>query len=86
MQKKNIVAISKKGQLLIPKLYRQKSGIKPGSRVALAAEPNKITLTVLPEDPVAAACGILNTEPSLSKKLMDERDAEIKKEKKRIRR
>lgn len=82
----NIVEISKKGQLLIPKSYRRLAGIKPGSRVALSAEPNKLHLYVLPEDPIEAACGILKGEPSLAGELLKERRAEREKGEKRLRR
>jgi AbrB family looped-hinge helix DNA binding protein len=86
MKKWNIVEISRKGQLLVPKTYRQKSGIKPGSRVALSAEPNKLFVYVLPEDPIEAACGILKGGPSLATELAKERRAEKEREKKELRR
>lgn len=78
--------ISKKGQLLIPKYYRDKSGIKPGSKVALTAESHRLIVSVLPEDPVEAACGFLKSGPSLTTALRKERQAENAKEKKKVRR
>jgi AbrB family looped-hinge helix DNA binding protein len=78
--------ISKKGQLLIPKYYRELSGIKAGSRVALTAEQNKLIVSLLPEDPIDAACGFLKGAPSLSNELRKERHADSQKEKKKIRR
>lgn len=78
------VEISQKGQLLIPKLYRLKSGILPGSRVTLSAEKNKLTVYVIPEDPIEASCGVLKGGPSLAAKLMEERRAELEKEKKNV--
>lgn len=86
MKNREIVEISKKGQLLIPKLYRQKAGIKPGSKVALSAEPNRLHVYVLPEDPIEAACGFLKREPSLARELEKEHRAEIEAEKKKLRR
>jgi AbrB family looped-hinge helix DNA binding protein len=85
---KNIkkLEISKKGQLLIPKYYRDRSGIKPGSKVALTAEPQRLIVSVLPEDPVEAACGFLKGGPSLTAALRKERQLENDKEKKKIRR
>ena len=71
---------------MVPKYYRDISGIKPGSRVALTAEPNKLIVSLLPEDPIDAACGFLTGEPSLLKELRKERHAESEKEKKKIRR
>lgn len=78
--------ISKKGQLLIPKYYREISGLKPGSRVALTAEPNKVVVSLLPEDPIDAACGFLEDVPSLANELLKERHAESENETKKIRR
>jgi AbrB family looped-hinge helix DNA binding protein len=78
--------ISKKGQLLIPKYYRDRSGIKPGSKVTLTAEPQRLTVSVLPEDPVEAACGFLKGGPSLTAALRKERQLENEKEKKKVRR
>jgi AbrB family looped-hinge helix DNA binding protein len=86
MKNWNIVEISKKGQLLIPKSYRQRAGIKPGSKVALSAEPNKLSIYVLPEDPIEAACGVLSGGPSLASELVQERHAEKEREEKNIRR
>lgn len=86
MKKWDIVEISRKGQLLIPKSYRRKSGIKPGTRVALSAEPNKLIVYVLPDDPIEAACGILSGGPSLAKELLNERRAKTEKEEKKLRR
>jgi AbrB family looped-hinge helix DNA binding protein len=78
--------ISKKGQLLIPKYYRDRSGIKPGSKVALIAERHRLIVSVLPEDPVEAACGFLKGGPSLTAALRKERKAQLEKEKKKVRR
>jgi AbrB family looped-hinge helix DNA binding protein len=78
--------ISKKGQLLIPKYFRDKSGIKPGSKVALTAEPHRLIVSILPEDPVEAACGFLKGGPSLTSALRKERQVENEKEKKKVRR
>jgi AbrB family looped-hinge helix DNA binding protein len=78
--------ISKKGQLLIPKYYRDKSGIKPGSEVAITAEPRRLIVSMLPKDPVDAACGFLKDGPSLTAALRKERKAQLEKEKKKVRR
>jgi bifunctional DNA-binding transcriptional regulator/antitoxin component of YhaV-PrlF toxin-antitoxin module len=86
MKKWDIVEISRKGQLLIPKSYRVKAGIRPGVRVALAAEPRKLLVYVLPDDPIEAACGVLKGEPSLAKELLKERRDEGEEEEKKLRR
>jgi AbrB family looped-hinge helix DNA binding protein len=84
MKNKEIVEISRKGQLLIPKYYREKTGIKSGRRVALSAEQNKLIVHLLPEDPIEASKGYLKGGKSLTEQLLKERREEKKKE--RIRR
>jgi AbrB family looped-hinge helix DNA binding protein len=86
VKKWEIVDISRKGQLLIPKSYRIKTGIKPGARVALSAEPQKLIVYVLPDDPIEAACGILKEGPSLATELLKERRGDSEKEEKKLRR
>lgn len=82
MRRKEIVEISRKGQLLIPKFYREETGIKPGSRVALSVDRKKLILNPLPNDPIEASRGFLKGGGSLAKKLLKERRAETEKEKK----
>jgi len=82
MKTREIVEISEKGQLLIPKLYRDKTGIKPGSKVALSVDQNKLIVNPLPEDPIEASRGYLKGGRSLSDELLAERHAEREKEKK----
>ena len=82
MKTKEIVEISEKGQLLIPKLYRDKTGIKPGSKVALSVDRNKLIVNPLPDDPIEASRGYLKGGGSLAEKLLKERRGEREKEKK----
>ncbi|HEY4491499.1 MAG TPA: AbrB/MazE/SpoVT family DNA-binding domain-containing protein [Acidobacteriota bacterium] len=85
MKSREIVEISKKGQLLIPKFYRDKTGIKPGSKVALSVDSRRLIVNPLPRDPIEASRGFLTGDVSLARELLKERRAETKKEK-RIRR
>lgn len=82
MKSKEIVQISKKGQLLIPKFYRNKVGIKVGSKVALSVDQHKLIVHPLPEDPIEASRGYLKGGGSLAEDLLKERRAEREKEKK----
>jgi len=82
MKTKEIAEISEKGQLLIPKLYRDKMGIKPGSKVALSVDRNKLIVNPLPDDPIEASRGYLKGGGSLAEKLLKERRGEREKEKK----
>lgn len=66
---------------MIPKLYRNKMGIKHESKVALTLEGSKLIVRVLPPDPLEAACGLLKSGPSLVEILLKERREEQEKEK-----
>ena len=81
MRIKEIVEISRKGQLLIPKYYRKKIGITPGCKVALSIDQNKLIVHALPEDPIEASHGLLKGGPSLAEELLKERRAEAEREK-----
>jgi len=81
MKNKEIVEISPKGQLLIPKFYREKTGIKPKSKVALSVDRNKLIVNALPDDPIEASRGFLKGRVSLPEELLKDRRAETKKEK-----
>jgi AbrB family looped-hinge helix DNA binding protein len=86
MKTREIVEVSKKGQLLIPKLYRIRTGMKSGSKVSLSLDGDRLILRVLPADPLEAACGLLKGGPSLGEALLQERREEREKEKKNLRR
>ncbi|MBI4824244.1 MAG: AbrB/MazE/SpoVT family DNA-binding domain-containing protein [Nitrospirae bacterium] len=67
-----------KGQVVIPVELRKKYHIEPGSEMQIMEYGGIIYLIPPVEDPIAAACGILPPEPSLSKRLLYERKAEFK--------
>ena len=81
MKSKEIVEISRKGQLLIPKSYRDKTGIKPEGKVALSVDRNKLIVNPLPDDPIEASRGFLKGGSSLGEVLLKDRRAEREKEK-----
>jgi AbrB family looped-hinge helix DNA binding protein len=76
-----IVQLSPKGQILLPKRVRDKYGVKPGSQVLILEEPDGIVLKPAPEDPVAAACGFLEGDFSLTQDLAQDHRLENEKEK-----
>jgi AbrB family looped-hinge helix DNA binding protein len=80
MKNREIVEISKKGQLLIPKSYREKVGIKSGTKVALSVDRNKLIVNPLPNDPIEASRGYLKGGKSLAEELLKERRDESTKE------
>ena len=72
--------ISEKGQLLIPKSYRDRVGIKKGTKVGLSVDGNKLIVNPLPDDPIDASRGYLKGGKSLGDALLKERRAERAKE------
>jgi len=68
-----------KGQIVIPAELRRKYNIEPGTTMQIM-ECNGIIYLIPPvRDPVEAACGILPSRPSLSKRLLKERKRDFKK-------
>jgi len=67
---------SSKGQIVIPKEYRDKLGIKAGDRVGISVIGEHVEIYALPENPIEALCGIFSEGPSLVDALMEERRKE----------
>lgn len=67
-----------KGQVVIPAEIRKKYHIKPGSEMQIMEYGGIIYLIPPVEDPIAAACGLLPACPSLSAKLLKEREKEFR--------
>ena len=78
MKEIEIVRISKKGQIYIPKSYREDLGMKEGTKVGISIQGKKAILHVLPDDPIDAGCGFLSGDVSLAGELLKERLAEEK--------
>jgi AbrB family looped-hinge helix DNA binding protein len=79
MKQIEIVRISKKGQIYIPKSYRKQLGMKDGTRVGISIQGSKAILNVLPEEPLDAGCGFLSRkEVSLAGEVLKDRRAEKK--------
>ncbi|MBI4277757.1 MAG: AbrB/MazE/SpoVT family DNA-binding domain-containing protein [Armatimonadetes bacterium] len=69
-----VVKTSAKGQVVIPADLREQIGLKPGARVLVTlAGQGKVTIEPIPDDPVEAACGMLQGGPSLTRALVKER-------------
>lgn len=67
-----------KGQIVIPADIRKRYHIEPGTEIQIMEYGGIIYLIPPVEDPIAAACGILPSKPSLSEKLRIERKGEFK--------
>ena len=78
MKEIEIVRISRRGQIYIPKSYRKQLGMKEGTKVGISVQGNKAILNVLPDDPIDAACGFLSGKISLAEELLKEHLAEEK--------
>lgn len=78
-----IVTTSAKGQVVIPRMEREKLGIKPGTKVIVESVNDYIKIRPLPEGPVEYFCGIFKEGRSLTKALLIERKEELKREEKK---
>lgn len=71
MEKASKVTV--KGQVLIPVEIRKRHHIEPGSEVRFVEYGNVVLIAPVVADPVAAAWGVLPSEPSLADELLEER-------------
>ena len=76
-----VIRMSPKGQILIPKRIRDRYGVKPCLNVQILEEPDGIFIKPAPEDPIAAACGFLEGDYSLTEDLIMEHRKELENEK-----
>jgi len=68
-----IAIVSEKGWVVVPKIFREKYGLKPGTRVQVVDDGEGISIIPLPDDPINALRGMFAQEPSLSEDLLIER-------------
>ncbi len=71
-----IVTALGKGQVVIPKLIRDRLGLTPGRKLVVQLRDDDIVLHLLPKDPIHSLCGILKGIGSLTKDLLKERRKE----------
>jgi AbrB family looped-hinge helix DNA binding protein len=71
MEKASKVTV--KGQVLIPGDIRKRHHIEPGTEVRFVEYGNVVCIVPVVADPVAAAWGMLPSEPSLADELLEER-------------
>jgi len=70
------VKVSAKGWVVIPKVLREKYGLKKGAQVQVVDYGEVLALVPLPDDPVEALHGMLEDGPSLTEDLLVERAQE----------
>jgi AbrB family looped-hinge helix DNA binding protein len=80
----HIVTASSRGQIVIPKEIRKRLNIVAGKRLSIKAEGDQVLLTLLPDNPVEAFCGIFKEKSSLTGALTDHRQKEKHREEKKI--
>ena len=73
-----VVKTLAKGQIVIPAKIRRKYRIETGTEMQLLEYGSVLYLIPPVEDPIKAACGILPSKPSLSKKLLQERHKDFR--------
>ena len=78
-----VVQVSPKGQILIPKRIRERCGVKPGSKVLLFESKEGLLIKPAPENPIEAACGFIEGDFSLTKDLIQEHRSEVKRDRSR---
>jgi len=74
--------VSPRGQIVIPKYFRDRLAIKSYSKVVFSEDEGRLVITVLPADPVAGARGILKKSVPLPELIRKNREEEIAYEKK----
>jgi len=75
----NIVPVSSKGWIVIPKQLRERYGIRPGGKVIIAEAKGSLTLVPVPDDPIEAFQGMLKDYP-LVEELLRVRKEEAERE------
>ena len=77
---RNLVKVSPKGWIVIPKPLRERYGLKPGTEVALIEYGGALSLVPLPADPIEAMRGLFKRPegaPPLTEVLLAEHRREI---------
>jgi AbrB family looped-hinge helix DNA binding protein len=74
--KREVSAVTAKGQLVIPSKLRRKYSIKEGTQVAFLEEENRLVLQPLTSEFIRSLRGSLRGEPSALKALLEDRKRE----------
>ncbi len=78
--------VSRKGWVVIPHEIRERHRIRPGDEVHVIDYGGRITIVPVAHDPIAAGLGMVKGGASMTKALVKERRAEMKREEKKIER
>lgn len=72
----NIITVSGKGQIVIPREVRKRLQIVPGRKLLIKVEGDSAVMTPMPDDPIEHFCGIFKEGASLTGGLLEERRKE----------
>jgi len=65
--------VTSKGQLVVPAKLRRKYGIKPGTRICFIERDHEIIFQPVTKEYIRSVCGILKSDTSMTKALLEER-------------
>ena len=65
--------VTSKGHLVIPAPLRRRYGIKPGTRVCFVERDNEILFQPITKEYIRSLCGMLKSNPPVTKELLRER-------------
>ncbi len=72
----NVITVSGKGQIVIPREVRRRLQITPGRKLLIKIKGDSAVMTPLPDNPVEHFCGIFKEGLSLTEGLLEERGKE----------
>ncbi len=72
--------ITSKGQLVVPARLRRKYGIKPGTRICFVERDHEIVFQPVTKEYIRSVCGMLKSETSMTKALLEERAKDKRRE------
>ena len=65
--------VTSKGQLVVPARLRRKYGIKPGTKICFLERDHEIVFQPVTKEYVRSVCGMLKSDASMTKALLEER-------------
>ena len=77
-----VVTALGKGQVVIPKVIRDRLGLTPGRKLSVQIRDDEIVFHLLPKDPIRALYGFLKDGPSTKDLLRERRKERLLEERK----
>jgi AbrB family looped-hinge helix DNA binding protein len=76
--------VTSKGQLVVPARLRRKYGIKPGTRICFVERNDEIIFQPVTKEYIRGVCGMLKSDTSMTKALLEERARDKEREEKKF--